>query len=485
MKSMPEEQSIGSLKSKTLQGTLWSSVERFSVQGIAFVVMVIMARILTPEDYGLVGMLTIFIAISQSLIDSGFSQALIRKQERSEIDNSTVFYFNIAVGFVLYLFLFFCAPWIAHFYEEPILVPLTRLLSLSVLINSFIVVQRAILTAKIDFKTQAKASFVAAVVAGVIGIWMAYTGFGVWAIVWYQLANLTVNVGLLWILSKWRPSWTFSWASFHELFGFGSKLAISGILDTIYNNVYLIVIGKVFRVTDLGYYTRASQFAQFPSSNLTGIIQRVTFPVLCTIRDDDERLQNVYRRFLRLSAFIIFPLMVGLAAVAYPLVVLLLKEQWLFAATLLQIICFSMMWYPIHAINLNLLQVKGRSDLFLKLEVWKKCIGIIILCITIPMGLVAMCVGSIVSSLIALVINTYYTGKLIHVGFFRQMQDLLPIMAYSFSMGVLVWGVVQILPSDWSRLLVGIPIGIIYFFAIAYLTGSKDLEEFRAFIRGK
>lgn len=485
MKSMPEEQSIGSLKSKTLQGTLWSSVERFSVQGIAFVVMVIMARILTPEDYGLVGMLTIFIAISQSLIDSGFSQALIRKQERSEIDNSTVFYFNIAVGFVLYLFLFFCAPWIAHFYEEPILVPLTRLLSLSVLINSFIVVQRAILTAKIDFKTQAKASFVAAVVAGVIGIWMAYTGFGVWAIVWYQLANLTVNVGLLWILSKWRPSRTFSWTSFHELFGFGSKLAISGILDTIYNNVYLIVIGKVFRVTDLGYYTRASQFAQFPSSNLTGIIQRVTFPVLCTIRDDDERLQNVYRRFLRLSAFIIFPLMVGLAAVAYPLVVLLLKEQWLFAATLLQIICFSMMWYPIHAINLNLLQVKGRSDLFLKLEVWKKCIGIIILCITIPMGLVAMCVGSIVSSLIALVINTYYTGKLIHVGFFRQMQDLLPIMAYSFSMGVLVWGVVQILPSDWSRLLVGIPIGIIYFFAIAYLTGSKDLEEFRAFIRGK
>lgn len=482
---MPEEQSIGSLKSKTLQGTLWSSVERFSVQGIAFVVMVIMARILTPEDYGLVGMLTIFIAISQSLIDSGFSQALIRKQERSEIDNSTVFYFNIAVGFVLYLFLFFCAPWIAHFYEEPILVPLTRLLSLSVLINSFIVVQRAILTAKIDFKTQAKASFVAAVVAGVIGIWMAYTGFGVWAIVWYQLANLTVNVGLLWILSKWRPSRTFSWTSFHELFGFGSKLAISGILDTIYNNVYLIVIGKVFRVTDLGYYTRASQFAQFPSSNLTGIIQRVTFPVLCTIRDDDERLQNVYRRFLRLSAFIIFPLMVGLAAVAYPLVVLLLKEQWLFAATLLQIICFSMMWYPIHAINLNLLQVKGRSDLFLKLEVWKKCIGIIILCITIPMGLVAMCVGSIVSSLIALVINTYYTGKLIHVGFFRQMQDLLPIMAYSFSMGVLVWGVVQILPSDWSRLLVGIPIGIIYFFAIAYLTGSKDLEEFRAFIRGK
>lgn len=485
MKGTSERQSNGSLKSKTLHGTLWSSVERFSVQGIAFVVMVIMARILTPEDYGLVGMLTIFIAISQSLIDSGFSQALIRKQERSEIDNSTVFYFNIAVGVGLYLILFFCAPWIAYFYEEPILVPLTRLLSLSVVINSFIVVQRALLTAEINFKTQAKASFVAAIVAGAIGIAMAYTGFGVWAIVWYQLANLTVNVGLLWILSKWRPSWTFSWASFHELFGFGSKLAISGILDTVYNNAYLIVIGKVFRVTDLGYYTRASQFAQFPSSNLTGIIQRVTFPVLCTIRDDDERLQNVYRRFLRLSAFIIFPLMIGLAAVARPLVLVLLKEQWAFAATLLQIICFSMMWYPIHAINLNLLQVKGRSDLFLKLEVWKKSLGVVVLCVTIPWGLVAMCVGSIVTSLIALVINTYYTGKLIHVGFFRQMQDLLPTMAYSFSMGIVVWGAVQMLPSDWSRLLVGIPLGIVYFFVAAYLTGSKDLAEFSAFIRGK
>lgn len=476
---MTEIQSTESLKRKTLKGVLWSSVERFSVQGLAFVVMVIMARVLTPEDYGLVGMLTIFIAVSQSLIDSGFSQALIRKQKCSDIDNSTVFYFNIVVGTVLYLILFFCAPWIARFYDEPLLVPLTRWMSLSVPINSFVVVQRALFTIKIDFRTQAKASFIAAIVAGVLGIAMAYAGFGVWAIVWYQLANLVVNVGLLWILSKWSPSWCFSWASFFELFGFGSKLAISGLLDTIYNNVYLIVIGRVFRVSDLGYYTRASQFAQFPSANLTGIIQRVTFPVLCTIRDDDERLRSVYRRFLRLSAFIVFPLMTGLAAVAHPLVVILLKEQWAFTATLLQIICFAMMWYPIHAINLNLLQVKGRSDLFLKLEIWKKCLGVTILCITIPFGLVAICIGSIVASLIALAINTYYTGKLIRVGFFEQMRELLPIIAYSFSMGLIVWICVSLLPSDGLRLLVGIPVGILYFLAIAYLTGSTDLKEFR------
>lgn len=369
--------------------------------------MIIMARILTPEDYGLVGMLTIFIAISQSLVNSGFSQALIRKQDRSEVDNSTVFYFNIGVGLVLYLLLFLCAPLIARFYNEPILVPLTRLISVSVLINSFVVVQRALLTVRIDFKTQAKASSAAAVVSGAVGITMAYTGSGVWSIVWYQLTNLTVNVGLLWILSPWRPQWIYSWKSFRELFSFGSKLALSGILESLYQNIYLMIIGKVFKASDLGYYTRAHQFAEFPSSNVSGIIQRVTFPILCSIQDDDERLRSVYRRFLRLSAFIVFPLMIGLAAVAHPFILLVLKEQWEFAAVLLQIICLGMMWYPIHAINLNLLQVKGRSDLFLRLEIIKKCLGVTMICITVPFGIVAMCWGSVANSIIALIINTH------------------------------------------------------------------------------
>jgi len=474
-----------SLKHKTLRGTLWSSIERFSVQGVMFVVMIIMARILTPEDYGLVGMLTIFIAISQSLIDSGFSQALIRKQDRSEIDNSTVFYFNIAVGAILYLILFFSAPLIAKFYNEPILIPLTRVISLSILINSFVVVQRALLTVNIDFKTQAKASFSAAIASGIVGITMAYTGWGVWAIVWYQITNLAVNVGLLWIFSKWRPQLVYSWKSFKELFFFGSKLAASGIIDTLYNNIFLIVIGKIFKASDLGYYTRAQQFAAFPSSNLTGIIQRVTFPVLCTIQDDDERLRSVYRRFLRLSAFLIFPLMIGLAAVAKPLVLLLLKEQWEFAATLLSIICLSMMWYPIHSINLNLLQVKGRSDLFLKLEIVKKCVGIVILCCTIPLGLVAMCWGTVLSSLISLIINTHYTGKLIQVGFLKQMKDLTPSLLYSFSMGAIVWSSIQFITNDALQLIIGIILGIIYFIAITSVTRSKDRCELISFIKSR
>lgn len=474
-----------SLKHKTLKGTIWSSVERFSVQGIAFVVMIIMARILTPEDYGLVGMVTIFIAVSQSLVDSGFSQALIRKQDRTETDNSTVFFFNIAVGLFLYLILFLCAPLIARFYDQPLLTPLTRLISLSVLINSFVVVQRALLTVKIDFKTQAKASLSAAIIAGAVGITMAYTGFGVWAIVWYQLVNLAVNVGLLWVFSRWRPRLLYSWASFRELFSFGSRLALSGIIDTLYNNIYLIVIGKVFKASDLGYYTRSSQFAQFPSSNLSAIMQRVTFPVLCTIQDDDDRLRSVYRRFLRLSAFVVFPLMCGLAGVSYPFIRLILGEKWLFSAELLQIICLSMMWYPVHAINLNLLQVKGRSDLFLRLEIVKKCLGVAVLCATVPLGLVAMCWGSLLSSILCLVINTHYTGKLIQVGILMQMRDLLPTLLYSLSMGGLVLLVVNIIPgSDWLRLASGILTGIIFFLIATTLTRSRDLQELRQLIKG-
>lgn len=444
-----------------------------------------MARLLTPKDYGLVGMLTIFIAIAQSLIDSGFSQALIRKQDRSETDNSTVFYFNIAVGFLLYLIFFTIAPWVADFYETPELCTLMRVISLSVIFNSLAVVQRALLTVNINFKTQAKASLSAAIVSGIIGISMAYYGFSYWSIAAQQLVNLGLNTLLLWIFTKWRPKAVYSWKSFKELFAFGSKLLASGLLDVVYRNMYLLVIGKVFSASSLGYYTRAHQFAEFPSSNLTGIMQRVTYPVLCQIQNDDQRLAHIYRRFLRVSAFIIFPLLVGLSAVAEPFVIMLLKEQWLFAATLLQIICFSMMWYPIHAINLNLLQVKGRSDLFLKLEIIKKTIAVIVLCITIPMGLIAMCIGQICTSLISLIINTYYTGKLINVGFIKQMRDLMPTLLLSLTMWAIVYYSISIIPGTLYQLLAGILIGIIYYSTLAFLFRFPEVDEIKSIIRRK
>lgn len=466
-----------SLKYKTIKGFIWSAVERFSVQGVQFLIMIVMARLLSPKDYGLVGMLTVFIAVSQSLIDSGFSQALIRKQNRQEIDNSTVFYFNVVVGLLLYGVLFIMAPFVADFYDAPELVNLMRIICISILFNSFAVVQRALLTIRIDFKTQAKASFTAAILSGIVGISMAYAGYGYWSIVVQQLTDLGINTLLLWSLTQWRPKWVYSWHSFCELFTFGSKLMCSGLLDVVYRNMYLLVIGKFFNASSLGYYTRAHQFAAFPSSNLTGILQRVTYPVLCQIQDDDERLALIYRRFLRISAFLIFPLLMGLSALSKPLVLLLLKEQWLFAATLLQIICFSMMWYPIHAINLNLLQVKGRSDLFLKLEIVKKMVAVLVLCVTVPMGLVPMCVGQIMTSVICLVINTHYTGKLIQVGFLRQMRDLFPILLLSISMWIVIYFFSTILLNNLIQLFVGVMVGTIYYMAVSYLFRFPELDE--------
>lgn len=474
-----------SLKSKTVKGVVWSSIERFSTQGVQFLIMIIMARLLTPKDYGLIGMLAIFLAVAQSLIDSGFSQALIRKQNRTDVDNSTVFYFNIIVSCSLYLILFITAPFVADFYNQPELTSVMRVVCLGVILNSLAVVQRALLTVRIDFKTQAKASLSAAVFSGCIGIVLAYSGFGVWALVVQQLLNLSVNTLLLWIFSKWRPIAVFSWDSFHELFAFGSKMLASGLLDTLYRNIYPIVIGKLFSASSLGHYTRAQQFSEFPSSNITGIIQRVTYPVLCGIQDDMERLTNVYRKFLKLSAFIIFPLMIGLSAVALPFVDIILGVQWSFCGQLLQIICFAMMWYPIHSINLNLLQVKGRSDLFLRLEIIKKILGITVLCITAPFGLIVMCYGQIFNSIVALAINTYYTGKLINVGFIRQMKDLLPTILLSLTMFGTILLVNGFIESNMYRLIIGIMVGIVVYVSGSYIFKFKELQTLFSLIRRK
>lgn len=472
-----------SLKSQTVKGVIWSSVERFSVQGVQFLVMLIIARILSPEDFGLVGMLAIFIAVAQSLIDSGFSQALIRKQDRTEMDNSTVFYFNIVVSGLLYALFYAIAPWVADFYEEPQLCRLMRVLCLVVIINSFAVVQRAIYTASINFRTQAKASFIAALLSGCVGVYMAISGYGVWTLVWQQLLNAGINTVLLWAWANWYPRLQYSWQSFRELFAFGSKLMASGLLDTLYTNMYVLVIGKVFSAVSLGYYAQADRFVKLPSSNITGILQRVTYPVLCTLQDDDDKLRKDYRQLLRLSAFIVFPLMCGLAGVAYPLIDLILGEKWQFAATLIIPLCFSMMWYPIHAINLNLLQVKGRSDLILRLEIIKKIIGVSVLVCIIPFGLLAMCYCSIATSLIALIINTYYTGKLINVGFLMQMKDLSGTLFLSLLMFGSVYATTSCFTNGFLQLLVGILLGTVLFLGISYMFKFKELSYLKSIIK--
>jgi len=351
------------LKQKTAAGLKWSAFERFSSQGISFVISIIIARILSPSDYGIIGMISIFMGISGVFIGAGFGAALIRKQNRTDIDFSTVFYYNIVVSLFFYLVLFLCAPLIARFYDTPILTSITRVVSLNIVIGAFGAIQSTKLNIAIDFKTQTKISLISLLITGSIGITLAYTGFGVWALVFQQLAATFISTVLLWFFIGWKPLWVFSMASFKDLFGFGSKLMLSELLDTVYKNIYQVVIGKKFSSADLGFFTRAKGLVQLPSSNITRIIQRVTFPVLSEIQNDTARLGKNYRKLLKMSAFVIFPLMMFLVALGESLIKILLTDKWLPAVPLMQVLCFSSMFYPIHAINLNLLQVKGRSDL--------------------------------------------------------------------------------------------------------------------------
>lgn len=465
------------LKSKTQKGLVWSFVERFATQGVQFLFGIILARLLSPEDYGTIAMPLVFLAIAQCFIDSGFSTALIRKPDLTEEDLSTAFYFNIGVGVICYFALFLTSPLIADFYNTPILTDLLKVTALATLFNPLCAVQQAILTRKIDFKTQAIVSLSGAIVSGSVGLVMAYSGYGIWSLVFQQVGGYVIRTILLWILGRWKPKRKWSWESFRYLWGFGSKMLGSALLDTTYNNIYPIVIGKFFSANDLGNYTRAQQFATLPSSNVTGVLQRVTFPVLSKIQNEDERLARNYRKILKLSAFLIFPMMLMLSAIADPLVRVILTDKWKGCIILLQIVCFSMMWYPIHAINLNLLTVKGRSDLFFRLEIFKKVCGVCVMCVTIPHGIIWMVSGGIVSSMIALVINTYYTGKLINVGYLRQMGDLLPIFGISFFMWLVIHVFLWLTSNIYIQLPLGIFAGLLVYIVCARVLLKSEWED--------
>lgn len=471
------------IKTKAVHGVFWSSIDRFACQGISFCFSIILARILAPKDYGVVAMIVVFTAIAQAFVDSGFSSALIRKPDLKEKDLSTAFYFNIVVGIVCYGILFIASPFIAVFYDTPILSPIIKITALSVPFNSLCVVQRAILTKRVDFKTQAKVSIICTIISGITGLIVAYNGYGVWSLVIQTTFATLVNCLLLWFFSNWRPTLTFCHESFKYLWSYGSKLLASGLLDTTYNNIFPIVIGKFYSPAQLGLFSRAQSYSSLLSSNITGILQRSTFPVLSLIQDDDERLRTDYRRLLRVSAYIIFPLMIGLAALARPLIITMITAKWEACVIYLQVICFAMMWYPIHAINLNLLQVKGRSDLFLRLEIIKKILGVSIMCITIPMGVLAMCYGMVCSSILSLVINTYYTGKLINVGYFKQMQDLLPILAAALVMGATAYAATLLFAQAAIKLIIGIITGLITYIAISIVFKYPEYHEIKSIIK--
>lgn len=460
-----------SLREKSVRGVAWSAIERFSLLGMQFVIQIVLARLLTPADYGIVGMLSVFLAVSQTFIDSGFTSALIQNQRRTEHDFATAFFFNSAVAVFFYAILFAGAPLIASFYAMPELVPVTRVIGLSLILSALSAVHRTQLTIRVDFKTQAKASLSAVVISGAVGIAMAYCGFGVWALVAQTLVNAGAGTLLLWIFVRWRPKHFFSFASFRKMFSFGSKLLCSSLLHTVYANLYPLVVGKFFSAEALGYYSRAEQMAMLPASTGSGILGRVTFPLLATVQDDDVRLGEVYRKYLRVSTGAIAPAMIGLCAVAEPVVLVLLGEKWLPAVPLMRVLCLGWMIDPIVLVNLNLLYVKGRTDLVLRLEIVKKITATTILFSSVPFGLLGLCIGRAIYSQIALAMNTYYTGKFLKMTYLRQMREVFPIYALAGACGICAFAGTRIFDEAWAQLIAGTLIG-----AAVYLAGAFALK---------
>lgn len=474
------------LKSKTIDALFWSFLDRFGRQGIRFVISIILARLLLPEEFGLIGMLTIFIAMGQTFVDSGFGQALIQKKNADGIDKSTIFYFNIFVSFLITGLLFIAAPWIADFYNSPILIPITRVISLNFIFEAFGMVQAAILTRRIDFKTQLKINLLAMVVSGAIGITLALRGFGVWSLVIQSLSSSLFRSILLWVFNKWRPVFAFSLVSLRSMFNFGSKMLLTGLLNTFFQNIYLVIIGKLFSPADLGFYSRAKQTQQLPVESISHIVTRVIFPVFSTIQDDKLRLKRGVRQALSAMVSVSFPMLIGLAVVSKPLILVLLTEKWLPCVPYLRLLCAVGLIYPVHIINLIVLTSQGRSDLFLRLELIKKGLVVLSIAITYRWGISAMIWGQIMVSIIAYYINSYYTGRMINYPIREQIVDLMPYLGVSIIMGISIFTIQFIhFPAHWILLLMQITIGAGIYILLSYFFHLSAFDNIVNILWGK
>lgn len=472
---MPEQ----SLKSKTIKGASWSFIDSISSQGITFLVGLVLARLLSPEEYGLIGIITIFIAVFNSIVDSGFSNALIRKNDAKDIDYNTVFLTNLVISLVLFVSLFVSAPAIGTFFNQPQLIPLLRVMGSIVIINAFAIIQRTILVKKVDFKTQTKASLISSISSGVIGIGMALYGFGVWSLVGQQISRQLLNTVFLWLFSHWYPKLQFSFESFRDLFKFGWKLLVSGLIDTVWREIYQVIIGKCYSPASLGQYTRAQQFASICSSNLTVVVQRVSFPVLSSVQDDKERLKYGYKRIIKVTMLLTFTLMLGLAAVAKPMILSLIGEQWLPCVPFLQIICFQMMLYPLHSLNLNMLQVQGRSDLFLKLEIIKKIVAIGPLMLGVFINIYWMLGGSVIVGFFNYYLNAYYSGPFLNYSIKEQVRDILPSFGVAVAMAIPVFAMSFIPINSYLLLLLQIVVGAVITIGICETTKLPEYIELK------
>lgn len=458
---------------------LWSAVEKYTSQLVGVVISIIIARLLDPADYGVIAMLSIFMAVANAFVDSGFANALVQKQDRTDVDFSTVLYFNFSVALVVYcIFVLFAKP-IAHFYNMPLLQKIIPVYCLTLIINSLGIVQRSILTINLDFRRQAYITFTATVLSGLLSIWMASKGYGVWTIVYSSVANSLVSVGMLWLTAHWKPVLVFSVQSFKSLFSFGSKLLAGAIIHIIYNNIYTLVIGKVYTPSDLGLYNKSFTLSQFPTNNISNIVTKVSYPVWCRYQDDNEKLVGLFYKYLRLITFILFPVMFGFASLARPFVHIVLTDKWIGAVPYLQIMCIAFMWIPAMQFGWDLLNVKHRSDLSLRSEVIKKIVGFTIVIICIQFNITVICIGLLVYSLCDIFIVTQYDKRIFpEITFFKVIKSLLPTICKCLIMSVSILTVTHLCANSWIQLFGGFVAGVVVYLAVSLVTKSIELKYY-------
>jgi len=468
------------IKSKTISGLKWSFTDSIVNQIIHFIIGLILARLLSPSEYGIIGMAMVFISVSESIVQCGLGQALIRKPNCTEADYNTMFYTNIALGLVTFSILYFSAGAIARFYHSSELILLTKVMAVNLIINSFGMVETAILTKQIDFKKQTKISVISTTTSGIVGIGLAFLGFGYWSLVIRTLTQNLIRVILLYTLSKFKAKLIYSIDSFKELFGFGIKLLTAGLIDNVYRNIYQLVIGKYFSPAELGYYSRAEQFKNLPSQNIDSTIQRVTYPVLTNIADNDSKLKAVYKHLLKLLIFITSTTMILMIINAREIILILLGEKWAPTIPYLKIIGISGMIFPLHTLNLNLLKTKGRSDLFLKLEIIKKIIVIPVIIIGVHYGMIVMLWGMVFNSFFAYLLNSMFSAKLIGYSTWHQLLDIIPTFINTAIMAILAFAVGQIAPSNlFLSLILKTSVAMGYLFAAGYIFKIPEFIELK------
>ncbi len=464
------------MKQKVLSGLVWRYGERVCAQGVSFIVGLILARLLSPEDYGVLALLTIFITISNVIITGGFGAALVQKKNADQKDFSTIFYFNTALSIVVYICLFFVAPYIAKFYKAPLMIPTFRVLALSVVIGAVNTIQHAYVQKSMRFKNFFFSTIIGTVISAFVGIIMAYKGFGVWALIAQHLTNQIIDTCVLWFTVRWRPTLEFSLERWKGLFSFGWKMLCTSIIGAVYNNIYSLTIGKTYDANTVGYYNRGKQWPNMIIVNIDSSINQVLLPAYSQVQDNKKMLKAMMRRAITTSTYLIIPAMVGLAVVAKPLTIIAIGEKWLPSVPFIRFCCFTFAFWPIHTANLQAIKAVGRSDLFLKMEIIKKIIGITTLIITLPFGIYVMMVGSCFIAVISSIINTFPNKKLFGYSYLEQMKDILPSIIASVIMGavVLLIGCIDI--NIYLMLVVQVLVGVIVYFGVSYLMKIEALN---------